>query len=85
MPEELPFGYNVDKLVLQVRDPWWLHSYWELSDATFQSVTRQLGNSSGSVEVVLRVYDVTHINFNGTKLSRTNSGDASGSNGLFIN
>ncbi|MFA6218070.1 MAG: hypothetical protein WDL87_10520, partial [Candidatus Omnitrophota bacterium] len=29
-PVELPAGYGRDKIVLQLRDPWWLYTFWEV-------------------------------------------------------
>lgn len=52
--EDLPQRYGRDTLVLQVRDPRWLHSYWELGDA-----------ASHHDRLILRVYDVSLIIFNG--------------------
>ena len=34
--QDLPWGYGQDKAVLQVRDPWWLHSYWEITGSTIE-------------------------------------------------
>ncbi len=65
MPDELPYNYDVDKIVIQVRDPWWLHSYWELTGETLEKIIRKLGSSYDSARTVLRVYDVTNIKFNG--------------------
>ncbi len=68
--QELPVGYGQDKVVLQVRDPWWLHSYWEISGGTRERLQRELGDSFHSAKVVLRVYDVSHIVFDGKNAHR---------------
>lgn len=70
MPQELPFGYNVDRLVLQVRDPWWLHVYWEVTGSTIESYRQRLGGNYNSARMMLRVYDVSQINFDGTNAHR---------------
>ena len=63
--EDLPAGYHEDKIVLQVRDPWWLHSYWELTPETIDGLRRRLGDSFRGSRMVLRVYDVSYIIFDG--------------------
>jgi len=63
--EELPAGYNEDKIVLQVRDPWWLHSYWELKNETLEDLRQSLGSAFYSAKFTLRVYDVSCIIFDG--------------------
>jgi len=42
LPQDLPGGYGKDRLVLQVRDPWWLHAYWEITLATWDSLKQRL-------------------------------------------
>jgi len=37
VPRDLPTGYGKDRIVVMVRDPYWLHAYWEL---TRQAVAR---------------------------------------------
>jgi len=65
MPQGLPGGYGQDKAVLQVRDPWWLHAYWEVTSNTFDSLKSRLGDAFYSAKMVIRVYDVSEIIFNG--------------------
>ncbi|MFA6357575.1 MAG: DUF4912 domain-containing protein [Candidatus Omnitrophota bacterium] len=66
MPQELPSFYDQDKIVLLVRDPHWLHTYWELRTQTFETVKNKLGNDFNHSKKVLRVYDVSNIMFNGS-------------------
>ncbi len=40
LPQEMPERYEEDRLVLQVRDPWWIHSYWELSSLTLEKTKK---------------------------------------------
>jgi hypothetical protein len=70
MPQELPGGYDQDRIVLQVRDPWWLHSYWEIRWATFERFKQELGDNFYKARRVLRVYDVSQIIFNGSNAHR---------------
>jgi hypothetical protein len=65
MPHELPAGYGQDKAVLQVRDPWWLHAYWEIAANTLEGLKSRLGDSFYSAKTVIRAYDVSNIIFNG--------------------
>lgn len=68
--EELPGTYNRNQIVLQVRDPWWLHSYWEVTPSSFEELKGRLGDAFYSAKRVLRVYDVSHIIFDGTNAHR---------------
>jgi len=63
--EELPLGYHEDKIVLQVRDPRWIHSYWEMRPQTLEVLRQRLGDAFDSAKMVLRVYDVSYIIFDG--------------------
>jgi len=61
-----PPGYGDNKIVILVRDPWWIFSYWEIRKEKEDEVVRKIESSGDGVEkFVLRVYDVTSVNFNG--------------------
>lgn len=66
LPTDLPLGYGEDKIVLQVRDPWWIHAYWEVCWPTRERLSQELGEDYNRAKATLRVYDVTNIIFNGT-------------------
>jgi hypothetical protein len=68
--QELPFGYGQDKIVLQTRDPWWLHAYWEVRPQTLDRIKEQLGNSFFGAKMILKVYDVSNIIFDGNNAHR---------------
>jgi len=70
MLEELPGGYGKDKIIIQVRDPWWLHAYWEVTFETVDRLRDRLKDSFYSAKRVLRVYDVTNIMFDGNNANR---------------
>lgn len=70
LPHDLPYRYERDKIVLQVRDPWWLHSYWEVASTTWNGLRDRLKDMFYSAKKVLRVYDVSGIVFNGTNSLR---------------
>ncbi len=62
---ELPRSYGTDRLVLLPRDPWWLFAYWEITSASRVAALRSLGDDATSAREVLRIYDVTFIEFDG--------------------
>lgn len=66
MPQELPFEYGRDKIVLQVRDCSWLHAYWEVGKNTFDRLISEYKDDFYRSKRVLRAYDVSHIVFNGS-------------------
>lgn len=70
MLEELPGGYGVDKMILQVRDSWWVHAYWEIASQTFNHLRERLSDAFFNAKRVIRVYDVSHIVFDGTNAHR---------------
>ncbi len=55
---DLPAGFARDRIVLMVRDPYWLHCYWELSRRSIQRAEAALGQDWHSATPVLRMYDV---------------------------
>ena len=58
--DRIPTYYGEDKLVLMVRDPWWLFAYWEITPGKSEEIqwkARQAGERNW--KTVLRVYDVT--------------------------
>lgn len=68
--QELPDSYDQDRIILQVRDPRWLHTYWELRNQTLAGLKSKLGDDFYRAKKVLRVYDVTSIIFNGSNANR---------------
>ncbi len=69
-PQELPSQYGVDKMVLMVRDPWWLYTYWEIKQETVERLKHELKDEFYKAKRLLRVYDVTNIIFNGSNANR---------------
>lgn len=54
----VPQGYGDHKIVLQVRDPWMLHAYWELSSKVIQRKEEQLKKKGLAVgKWIIRVYE----------------------------
>jgi hypothetical protein len=70
MRQDLPYEYGQDKIILQVRDPWWIHAYWEVQAKTFQSLKEQLRDEFYRAKRILRIYDISHIIFNGSNAHR---------------
>ncbi|MCX5751282.1 MAG: DUF4912 domain-containing protein [Candidatus Saganbacteria bacterium] len=68
MPEQyhLPGGYGDTKIVLMVRDPYWLYTYWEINSSEADRIKAEIGEEVfiGS-KLILRVYDITGVSFTG--------------------
>lgn len=61
-----PPGYGDHKIVVLVRDPWWIFAYWEIRHDKEEELVRKIrSDSDDPVKSILRVYDVTNVNFNG--------------------
>ena len=69
-PKELPSNYDRDKMLLLVRDPWWLYTYWDVKGSTVDKLKNELKDEFYKAIRVLRVYDVTGIVFNGSNANR---------------
>ena len=55
----IPAGYGETKLVLLVRDPWWLYAYWEIRGEHSDDIRRQIPDRERSMaRSVLRLYEV---------------------------
>lgn len=65
VPRELPAGYNKDRIVLLVRDPYWLHCYWELTRQTLDRAEAALGQEWHTSRPILRLFDVTSTEVRG--------------------
>ena len=61
-----PQGYGDHRIVILARDPWWIFAYWEIRKDKEDELVRKLEASGEAAQKsVLRVYDVTDVNFNG--------------------
>ncbi|OGS20699.1 MAG: hypothetical protein A2252_04835 [Elusimicrobia bacterium RIFOXYA2_FULL_39_19] len=63
LSNDLPKNYGDTKVVLLPRDPFWAYSYWEINESVKSNLIKEYGQN---ILYVLRVYDVTDINFNGS-------------------
>ena len=60
----IPTGYGDHRIVLMVKDPWWLYAYWEIQPSAERAVRGQLlPHEIAGLQSVLRVYDVTDRDF----------------------
>jgi hypothetical protein len=59
VPKDLPAGYGKDRIVLMVRDPYWLHAYWELTRHAVKRAEAALGQDWHGAKPILRLLDVT--------------------------
>ncbi len=58
-PRALDHGCVKDRIIAMVRDPYWLHAYWELSRSTLARAQAALGQEWHTARPILRVVDVT--------------------------
>jgi uncharacterized protein len=56
---DFPHSYGDTKIVLLVRDPHWIYSYWEITESKYKEVADILGGSFSSSKEILRVYDTS--------------------------
>lgn len=82
-----PPGYGDNKIVVLVRDPWWIFAYWEIRRDREEGIIRKIEKTSDSPQKsVLRVYDVTDVNFNGRNAHSSFDIDLKGlANNWYIN
>ena len=72
VPFELPQGYSDCHITLLVRDPYWIYSYWELPGWKLDELRSLMGRDEFSrAKNILRVYDVSRINFTGMNANKT--------------
>jgi Uncharacterized protein conserved in bacteria len=67
----LPKSYGDTKIAILPRDPLWIYAYWEVSSGAIASLSKRLGDEKFNVSRwMLRVYDVTDIQFDGSNSHR---------------
>ena len=58
----IPTGYGETRIVLMVKDPWWLYAYWEVDSKSEREARSKLSPAEvEGLHSVLRVYDVTDL------------------------
>jgi len=63
---ELPSSYGHTRLTLMPIDPYHIHAYWEVTPHDRETTMTRLGPEGAKARWVLRFYDVTYIDFDGT-------------------
>ena len=58
-PRSLDHACVKDRIIAMVRDPYWLHVYWELSRSTLSRAQAALGQEWHTARPILRLMDVT--------------------------
>jgi hypothetical protein len=58
-PRTLDHGCVKDRIITSVRDPYWLHTYWELSRTTLGRAQAAMGQEWHTARPILRLMDVT--------------------------
>jgi hypothetical protein len=59
VPRDLPSGYGKDRIVALVRDPYWLHTYWEITHQAVGRAEAALGQDWHTAKPILRLLEVT--------------------------
>ena len=59
LPRTLDHACVKDRVIMMVRDPFWLHAYWELSRSTLARAQAAMGQDWHSARPILRLIDVT--------------------------
>lgn len=64
---QLPLRYGDNRIVLLPRDPWWLYTYWDITNNRINEVVSSIPlDDRASLKWTLRVYNVTGVaNFKG--------------------
>jgi len=60
-PQELPWQYQVDRIILMPRDPYWMFAYWEITRERYEAALHRLAVPPESAKAILRVHDVTGL------------------------
>lgn len=63
---EFPSTYNITQLTLMAKDPYWIYAYWDISNSSMSYARSQMSDEEfRSATVVIRVYEVSLVDFNG--------------------
>jgi uncharacterized protein len=63
--QELPGGYGKTGITVLVRDPHWAYAYWEIEPQQLEQALQAIGAGAAEARTILRVYDITGIDFTG--------------------
>lgn len=67
---DLPFSYGSTNITLIVRDPNWIYAYWEIAPLSIETLKEAIGDQINNAAYVIRMYDVTFVDFNGHNANR---------------
>jgi len=81
---ELPDVYHQDQITLMVRDPYWAHAYWEITSESYRRAADTLGDEAADAATILRVYDITGVDFDGSNATRSWDVDVRGANNWYL-
>jgi hypothetical protein len=57
---DIPSGYGDNRIVLMVRDPWTIYSYWEVNESLENSIREKIQTAGlAPSKSILRLYEVT--------------------------
>jgi hypothetical protein len=68
---DIPDQYNETYMRAMPRDPLWIFTYWEISQSVIDDLRAVRGDGFGSARWILRVSDVTDIEYNGANAWRS--------------
>lgn len=54
---DIPSGYDVDRIVLMVRDPHWIFAYWEVTQERYITLEKLFGEDWLRCKMILRISD----------------------------
>jgi hypothetical protein len=58
--EKLPEMYNSTDVTLMVKDPYWIHAYWETTPSSIQEVKKKIGVGTFKKSIyTLRIHDIS--------------------------
>ena len=82
----LPSSYGDTKIVILPRDPLWFFAYWEVSSGVMDAMRTRIGvDTFKTSRWVLRVYDVTGVNFDGGNAHRFFDVSVEGAQSWYVN
>ncbi len=59
---DIPYRYNETVIRLMVRDPYWIHAYWEIAEDTIHEIRQRLSEEGWNrSHKILRIYDITDV------------------------
>lgn len=82
---DLPASYDRTNLTLMARDPNWMFAYWEVAQSSVEGIKKVLGHDYDRSGMVLRVYDITCKDFDGSNANHQFDIDVGRSTNWYIN